>query len=404
MPLTYPGEWKFAGPEEIPPIPPAAANSFCNMLTDIASSADDTSIQWDLIEGFKTRFGASAHSTTLDWAESDLRSAMSERAKNSAQFIDNLWRSLEDAGKKGLPIPALRQINDRLLEYNIQFIITPENKLVRSVEVTTPEAPSAPVPFSYMLGEMIGQGGFGVVHHATRATVAGTFEYAIKFLQPSSFSIANEVGRASERFKREVRALQKLQHRAIVTYIDAGIGHDGNPYLVMPYIKGSNIRDATELASPVEVLHLMADVLYGLEHAHEHNVLHRDLKPSNIIVRLSDGQPIILDFGLAFMLDDLDSATLTTTAVGSIGYIPQEVLADHRLKTPLHDIYSSAVLIYELLARRRPNHQDYRPLAEDNPILRPLDDLLIKALGPAHGRPSSARSFREELLKLKLEH
>lgn len=186
MPLAYPGEWKFAGPEEIPPIPPAAANNFCDMLTDIASSADTTTEQWNTIEGFKSRFGNSAHSTSLDWAESDLRSTMIERAKNSAHFIDSLWRSLEDASQRGLQVPSLRQVNDKLLEYNIPFRITADKKLARSVEATVSESSGAPMAFAYTLGDGIGQGGFGVVYHATRETVAGAFEYAIKLLQRSS--------------------------------------------------------------------------------------------------------------------------------------------------------------------------------------------------------------------------
>jgi len=247
----------------------------------------------------------------------------------------------------------------------------------------------------YQLADMIGQGGFGVVHRATRQTSVATFEYALKVLDPSPFVASDK---ALPRFKREVRAVQALQHRAIVPYVDAGVDVRGRPYLVMPFINGDDIRTATEGAEPSTVIALMAEVLHGLDHAHSNNVLHRDLKPSNVLVRSSDVQPIILDFGTAFIIDDLDSKSLTTAAVGSIGYIPSEVLADPKIRSVLQDVFACAVITYELIARRRPDPQQYVPLAMHRPELAPLDELLVRALGAAGGRPATAAQFRSALL------
>ena len=137
----------------------------------------------------------------------------------------------------------------------------------------------------------------------------------------------------------QVEAIQRLQHRGIVYYVDAGLDSKDRPFLVMPLINGDDIRTASSGLEYSERIELMAEVLLAVDHAHSTNVLHRDLKPSNILVRRSDLQPVIVDYGQAYLLDDLDSKTLTTKAIGSIGYIPQEVISNPKLRSPQHDIY-----------------------------------------------------------------
>lgn len=397
MSLDYPSDWKFAGPDEIPALPEALVGHFFGVLTDIAATAED---QWLEIEQFKSRFGAAGRSSDSGWAETDLLKAMQSRAANSVRFIDSLWLALEDAQRRGLKTPSANHVNARLLEHGVAFRI--QDGALQQVHVDTAiatapangsVAPSGPMP--YQLGEVIGKGGFGVVYRATRQTTIATFEYALKVLDPSVFVASDK---SLPRFQREVRAVQTLQHRAIVPYVDAGVDGRGRPYLVMPFINGHDIRTAIEGAEPSTVISLMAEVLHGLDHAHGNNVLHRDLKPSNIFLRASDAQPIILDFGTAFIIDDVDSRSLTTAAVGSIGYIPSEVLADPKIRSVLQDIFACAVLTYELIARRRPDPQEYIPLASHRPELASLDEILARALGPARGRPATAAIFRSELL------
>lgn len=397
MPLSYPSEWKFAGPDEIPALPEDVAGHFFGVLTDIAATSKD---QWSEIERFKSRFGATTHSSDAGWAETDLLKAMENRAGNSVRFIESLWLALEDAQARGLKTPSAKQVNARLLERGVPFRI--QDGELQQVHADAPiiaastDGVTTPTPgMPYQLGETIGQGGFGVVYRATRQTSVATFAYALKVLDPSPFLTSDK---ALPRFKREVRAMQALQHRAIVPYVDAGVDVRGRPYLVMPFINGEDIRTATEGAEPLTVISLMAEVLHGLEHAHKNNVLHRDLKPSNLLVRASDAQPVILDFGTAFIIDDLDSKSLTTAAVGSIGYIPSEVLADPKIRSVLQDIFACAVITYELIARRRPDPQQYVALTTHHPELAPLDELLIRALGAAGGRPASAAEFRSALL------
>lgn len=398
MALRYPSEWKFAGPDEIPALPAVLAGKFFGLLTDIASSAED---EWSEIERFKRKFGATNRSSDSGWAESDLSSAMQSRAENSVNFIDSLWLAFEDAQGRGLKTPSTKQVNARLLEHGVPFQIQDGEIQRVHADAAISVAPVEGSPVSshahrmpYHLGDAIGRGGFGVVFRATRETGVGTFEFALKLLDPSVFVATDK---ALPRFQREVRAVQALQHRAIIPYVDAGIDGEGRPYLVMPLISGHDIRTATEGAEPSTIISLMAEVLHGLDHAHTSNVLHRDLKPSNILVRTSDTQPIILDFGTTFILDD-DTKSLTTTAVGSMGYIPSEVLADPKVRSVLQDVFACAVLTYELIARRRPNPQQYVHLSTHRRELAALDEILVQALGPASGRPASAALFRRALL------
>lgn len=395
MPLRYPKDWKFAPPSEILEISKYAVSSFCKILTDIAEESKD---EQDVIETFKRCFGMAMTSSSLGWAREDLQRAMDDRSPHSVKFIDSLWSAIETAKAKELSTPSTQYLNEMFSEYEIPFII--ENDIdLRRIETVTAAydpkgGPSLPQVFGYEIADVIGVGGFGVVHRATRKTSVGQFEYALKFLDPSSFV---DKDKALARFRREVRAIQSLQHRAIVPCVDADVDARGRPYLVMQLIEGANIRNATEGVAPSIIIAMMVEVVSGLGHAHARNVLHRDLKPNNILIRTSDTQPIILDFGTAFILDDQDTAALTTTAIGTSGYIPPEVIADHSIRSALQDIYACAVITYELIARRLPNFQQYTPLAHKYSELDILDQVLIRALGPANIRYSSASDLEGAL-------
>jgi serine/threonine protein kinase len=142
---------------------------------------------------------------------------------------------------------------------------------------------------------VIGSGGYGVVYKAARSTAVGEFEYALKILDPSPF-IAN-YEKALSRFAREIKAVQLLQHRGIVPCFEAGIRIDKKPYVVMPYINGYDLRSAANGQRLSRILAMFIEVTGAVSYAHQLGVIHRDLKPSNILVRTSDQQPIILDFG-----------------------------------------------------------------------------------------------------------
>lgn len=163
------------------------------------------------------------------------------------------------------------------------------------------------------------------------------------------------------RFTREARIAASLSHPNIVTVFDAGEA-DGRPYIVMEYVDGrtldARLRDEGPLA-PGVVQGIARQVCAGLEHAHAHGLVHRDLKPGNLIER-DDGTVKIADFGIA-RVDETTQLTETGTILGTAAYLAPEQ-AEGGTVTPRTDLYALGVVLYELLAGRRP--WDVRSLAD----------------------------------------
>ncbi|MFP2896417.1 serine/threonine protein kinase [Corallococcus sp. 4LFB] len=362
---------------------------------DLADTHPDPKL---IIEMFKFNFGDHNSSSDMSWAVSDLERAMSRRATNAVVFISNFWSAIEEAQKMELVVPPQDFLNKIISKNKIPFAIQPPNIVKAQPDSEIGDSSQETKSDNYVLGKLLGEGGFGSVYMATRSTSVASFDFAIKIHNPSPLN--EDSSKAQARFQREIQAIKSLQHRGIVPYFDAGIDRQGRPYLVMPIIKGKDLREAASAEPFMQRVALMTDVLDAVKHAHDNDVLHRDLKPSNIIVRASDRQPIIVDFGASYVIDQLDKQSLTTKAVGSIGYMPSEVLANPKNRSPLHDIYSCAVITYEIIAGHRPDSADPMPLAAVDPLLTPLDRVLRRALGPASRRHPSASELRNEFLEV----
>lgn len=397
MSLIYPAAWKFEGIGT--PLPDGAISSFQKLVSTISSG--DPHPQ-EVTEAFKSGFGTSSWSSSPDWAESDLYSAMNEAKENPVVFVEAFWTGIENVGKTGRAVPSADFVNSLLKDLDIPLVIDPPNLLKKGGDIVLTEDSSlvvlTPHSNSYKRGEVIGKGGFGVVYRVTRTTTAGDFEFAMKVLDPSPFN--NNKEKALARFNREMQILRKLQHRGIVHHIEAGLDADQRPYILMPIIEGLKLRDALSGASLIDVLLMFDELLNALGYAHSKNVIHRDLKPSNIMVRSSDRQPIILDFGCAYSFDEADEVSLTTTLIGSSAYIPAEVHRNPRLRNVKQDVYACGVLLYEVLAESLPDPDDYEPIANLRPNCVEIDQLVRAALAPAPQRIASVALLRERLQEL----
>jgi len=220
---------------------------------------------------------------------------------------------------------------------------------------------------------------------------------AMKLFRPSPLSGTPET--LLKRVPRELKALIRLGlgHRAIVRFIDHGVT-DNVPFLVTDLIEGQRLDVwASEAPFPARIAAII-EILGGLQYAHDQGIFHRDIKPGNLIVRRSDGQAIILDFGLAFLLDELDSTTLTESALGSAGYIPSEVLADPKHRAPTHDVFSTGIVLFEIFSGRKPPDPHNPPLlGELIPEMAGLDPILRRALAAEPTRYQSAKAFADAL-------
>lgn len=243
--------------------------------------------------------------------------------------------------------------------------------------------------------ERLGEGGFGEVYLCSDAALP-TRHVAVKVLNPSAF-----VGEADpeRRFVREVESLFRLKHRAIVTFHGTGVtrSEPARRCLIMDYVPGEVLSKAATAMDFSQKAETVVEILDALEHAHSEGVLHRDMKPSNVIIRRTDGQPVIVDFGFAYVWDGFSSDTLTSYAPGSLGYIPAEVAADPKHRAATHDVYSAGVILYEIIAGKRPNIQRYEDLTNVAGDLAGVDFVVRKALAPEPERYQTAADFRDSL-------
>ncbi|MBI4860532.1 MAG: protein kinase [Candidatus Riflebacteria bacterium] len=195
----------------------------------------------------------------------------------------------------------------------------------------------------YRIQETLGAGAMGVVYKAVQLGLDR--EVAIKVPSISSPELM-------ARFVREGRILARLEHANLVRVYDAG-EDEGQPYIVFEFVRGHTLRavcQARLLPVPVAV-GLCVQMLEGLGHAHRHHVLHRDVKSDNALVT-ADGTVKLADFGLA--RSEVESGgTCQGLILGTAAYMSPEQAQGLPLDARA-DLYSAAVVLFELLTQRLP--------------------------------------------------
>jgi len=158
-----------------------------------------------------------------------------------------------------------------------------------------------------------------------------------------------------ERFQRELEVMRTLSHPAIQKGLGSG-RYNNTPYLVTEMVDGESMRDLIGRAAPLppeEAVGLFRKVADGIAHCHDHGIIHRDLKPENILIT-SDGQPVILDFGLALTkgAHRVTYANLSAAA-GTPDYMAPEQVEGHR-GDQRTDIYALGIMLFEMLTGKPP--------------------------------------------------
>ena len=203
----------------------------------------------------------------------------------------------------------------------------------------------------YELTGIVGRGGMGSVYAAERIDGEITQKVAVKLLRPGTDNPA-----LRRRFLAERQILAGLSHPNVAKLLDAGHSADGQPYLVMEYVEGQSIDAHLDGKSIRQKIALFLKVCAAVGYLHRNLVVHRDLKPSNIQVG-QDGEPKLLDFGIAKMLDLSNDLTVTSMRMLTPEYASPEQV-NGRPVTTASDIYSLGVVLYELLTGNRPHQSD----------------------------------------------
>src|SRR4051794_365489 len=264
----------------------------------------------------------------------------------------------------------------------------------------------------YEIGEILGYGGMAEVHRGRDVRLGR--EVAVKVLRAD---LARDPS-FQARFRREAQAAASLNHPAIVAVYDTGEEdvYGNQPYIVMEYVEGRTLRDVLKVEGrlmPRRAMEIVADVCAALDFSHRNGIIHRDVKPGNVMITRA-GAVKVMDFGIARAVAD-NAATVTQTAavIGTAQYLSPEQARGETVDAR-SDVYSTGVLLFELLPGPPPFTGDspvavaYQHVRENAPppsslnpdVPRELDAIVLKAMAknPAN-RYQSAGEMRADLIR-----
>ena len=233
----------------------------------------------------------------------------------------------------------------------------------------------------YRVESLLGRGGMGVVYRATDPSLERPV--ALKLIAPE----LAEDERFRSRFLRESRLAASLDHPNVVPIHDAG-EHDGQLYIAMRYVEGSDLRTLLEREgklSPERALGLLAQIADALDAAHRRGLVHRDVKPGNVLLD-EDGHAYLSDFGISKQVGG--ASTDTGRIVGTLDYLAPEQIRGEDVDGHT-DCYALACVLYECLSGAPPFRRDteaetlWAHMQDEPPPLRghpDLDPVLRKAL------------------------
>ena len=320
---------------------------------------------------------------------------MNENLKALFQEIADLTSDQRENFYTRRQVPAAARAE---LESLLVFDDGPDDPLSGLVESAAEEFLRLNAPVSengmcgpYRLVRLLGNGGMGAVYLAERADGELEHRVAIKFLR-----IGADLPSFRSRFLRERQILATLNHPGIARLLDAGHSA-GQPYLVMEHVDGVRIDEYTTELEIRAILALFLRVCEAVSYAHRNLIVHRDLKPSNILVDAA-GQPKLLDFGIAKILDaPEETGTLDRLLTPEYGS-PEQMRGEGHATTT--DVYSLGAVLYRLLIGESPKASP----SSAKRLPKDLEFILAKAMRKEpEERYASVEAFSEDI-HAYLEH
>jgi serine/threonine protein kinase len=249
--------------------------------------------------------------------------------------------------------------------------------------------------------DTIGEGGFSVVYRAEHIVLGEP--RAIKKLDPIFADEDGEI-KALRRFAREAKILIGINHRNIVRVYDCGIAGE-NPFIIMDFIEGKDLErwiNDEGVFDEHAGLAIIKQVLEAISATHSQGIVHRDIKPKNIM--WNGSVATILDFGAGSWLErQIISSRITTSPIGTYGYIANELYDDPTLLHKNIDCYSIGVLLHFILTGHSPSTGDPKYYLSANRIQENISDFILKALSPPDKRFEDGNSMLGCLLDINQE-
>ncbi|MFI7060717.1 Stk1 family PASTA domain-containing Ser/Thr kinase [Kribbella sp. NPDC050124] len=262
----------------------------------------------------------------------------------------------------------------------------------------------------YRVGARVAKGGMATVYQALDMRLDRVV--ALKVMHDG----LGDDAQFARRFVAEARAAARLSHPNVVAVFDQG-DDDGTLFLAMEYIPGRTLRDVIREQAPLSpsrALDLLAPILSALSAAHDAGIVHRDIKPENVLIS-DNGVVKVADFGLARAVSATGNTATQGLLMGTVSYLAPELVTDGSADAR-SDVYSSGILLYEMLTGTKPHsgdtpiqvayahvHADVPAPSEEQPSIPPYVDALVQRATARDRdlRPADARVLSRQVRRVR---